>query len=453
MKIFNIFFHTISAAILITNLGCSKLVDIDLPKDQMTTEKVFADSSSVNSALVALYINSSGTFANSSIYPSMSADDLYPTSLYDNIIAFHDNSLTRNDYLISTLWSSAYSSIYKINACLEGIENSTGITAIQKANFLSEAKIFRAISYFHLVNLFENIPLVLTTDYNKNKTLGQSNKAEIYKQILQDLLDAQERMTKEFSTVSRISKEAISALLARIYLYNKQYNKAEIESSKVINSHLFTLADSPSSVFLPTSKETIWAISSFSQSSATTEGFNFIPSSSNKIPNYILTENLMNYFDLDDLRKQQWIGTNVISNINYYYPYKYKQRQVSNTVDKEKSVLLRLAELYLIRAEAYAQIDKYELAEKDINRIRVRAGLSSFKSDGNKEHILAEINRQRRLEFFCEGGHRWYDLKRIDKASAILSPLKPNWKKTAELYPIPQSELNKNPYLKQNPDY
>lgn len=441
---------------LLANIGCSKLVDIELPKDQLTTEKVFADSADANAAIVGIYANlgngSSFITTIPAIYPSMSADDLYQTASNDNS-TFSTNTLLNTNSSISGFWTAAYSSIYHINACIEGIEKSTGLNLIQKNNFLSEAKLMRASIYFHLVNLYENIPLIVSTDYNSNKILAQSNKTVVYEQILQDIVDAQNGMTKEFTTVSRVSKAAISALLARVYLYTEQYEKAEVESSKVISSGLFKLVDSPASVFLPASKEIIWAISSVSTSNATGEGFAFIPSSASRIPSYLLTSDLLNSFAPQDLRYKQWIGINNVATIQYYYPYKYKQRQIPSTIDKEKNILLRLAEQYLIRAEAYTQMGKYELAENDINRIRTRAGLLPFKSDGNKEKLLEEVILQRRLELFCEGGHRWYDLKRSNLTTKALLKLKPNWKETAIRYPIPQSQLDKNPYLKQNLGY
>src|SRR3546814_2883222 len=102
--------------------------------------------------------------------------------------------------------------------------------------------------------------------------------------------------------------------------------------------------------------------------------------------------------------------------------------------------MLRLAERYLIRAEARARQDKLagpDGATFDINAIRLRSGLDATDAL-TKEQLLAAIEQERRVELFAEWGHRWFDLKRTARASEILKPQKgENWQQTDMLYPIP----------------
>src|SRR5690606_40581539 len=109
----------------------------------------------------------------------------------------------------------------------------------------------------------------------------------------------------------------------------------------------------------------------------------------------------------------------------------------------------RFAEQYLIRAEARAMQGKLSGAIADVDKIRQRAGLELI-SDTNpaidKEALLNIIFQERKLELFSEWGHRWFDLKRTGRASAVLSSIKPQWQDTDILYPVPEEERSKNPY-------
>jgi hypothetical protein len=146
-----------------------------------------------------------------------------------------------------------------------------------------------------------------------------------------------------------------------------------------------------------------------------------------------------------------WLKANVISGQSFYYPFKYKVR--SGTPVTEYLVVLRLAEQYLIRAEARVQQDKLQAAKDDLNEIRKRAGVPNTTA-ATKQEILTALEHERQTEFFAEWGHRWLDLKRTERANAVLGVLKvPNWQATDVLYPIPLQEIQRNPALVQNEGY
>ena len=115
-------------------------------------------------------------------------------------------------------------------------------------------------------------------------------------------------------------------------------------------------------------------------------------------------------------------------------------------------MVLRLAEQYLVRAEARVHLNDLDGALVDVNKIRNRAGLG-VASGASNELVLDLIYKERRRELFAEWGHRWFDLKRTGKADAVLSVIKPGWQPTDVLFPIPQSELQNNPNMTQNPGY
>jgi len=108
--------------------------------------------------------------------------------------------------------------------------------------------------------------------------------------------------------------------------------------------------------------------------------------------------------------------------------------------------------MYLIRAEAKTHLNDLPGATDDINMTRLRAGLGKL-SVVDITGTINAIMKERQAELFCEWGNRWFDLKRTNAATAVLSPVKPFWKSTAVLYPVPVTEINTNPNLTQNAGY
>jgi len=117
-------------------------------------------------------------------------------------------------------------------------------------------------------------------------------------------------------------------------------------------------------------------------------------------------------------------------------------------------MVLRLAEQYLIRAEAFLNLNRLSDATTDINVIRARAGLTLLPQDLSDDILQQEVEDQRKYEFIAEWGHRWLDLKRTNRANVVLQALKaPYFQSTDLLYPIPQAEIQKDPNLTQNSGY
>lgn len=455
MKNYTILSGSIVVACLLTIAGCKNLIEIDLPKDQLTTEKVFADSANTVAAILGIYHGISGGFSSGAVttYQGLSADELHPSSTTAVIQEFFQNNLTATNGNLGANWSNVYQSIYKTNAIIEGVEKSETMLASQKAAFMGEARTMRAYFYFNLVNLYGPVPLVLSTDYNFTRTQPRNLEEEIYDQIVEDLNYAISVLPQEVDGNIRVNRDVAMALLARVCLFDGEYEMAKRNSTELINSNRYTLAASPNDVFSPQSTETIWSLMSVNPARATQEGFTFIPSSSTARPAYVISNTVLDAFETDDLRKSQWIRTNTVNGQPYSYPYKYKMRTSDGSTDLERYVVLRLAEQYLIRAEAETKLKNYAAAIVDVNRIRQRANLEDFPSTDDPSAILREIEKQRQLELMCEWGHRWFDLKRTGRIDDILQQVKPQWNANDVLYPIPQTQLDRNPFLVQNTGY
>jgi hypothetical protein len=145
-----------------------------------------------------------------------------------------------------------------------------------------------------------------------------------------------------------------------------------------------------------------------------------------------------------------WTASLIYNGTTYYYPYKYKS--LVSGANAEYYTALRLAEQYLIRAEARAQQNNIGGAQSDVSVIRNRAGLASTTASDQASLLLA-IEQERRIELNCEWGHRWLDLKRTGRVNAVIGAEKTTWKPAAALFPIPSAEISNNANLTQNTGY
>jgi starch-binding outer membrane protein, SusD/RagB family len=168
------------------------------------------------------------------------------------------------------------------------------------------------------------------------------------------------------------------------------------------------------------------------------------------------TTSLIAAFDSGDQRRVSWIDSTIYRGVKYYFPYKYKlgpAQSIPNGSYSEYYMVLRLAEQYLIRAEAEAQLGDAN-AVTDLNTIRNRAGLTNYSGSADKDSLLNAIYHERQVELFVEWGHRWLDLKRIGQAITVLSASKGfEISSDALLYPIPPGDLQTDPNLTPNPGY
>jgi hypothetical protein len=444
--------------------GCDKYLTLDPPVDQLTTELVFNNDDAVKSTITGIYGRmilsdfASGSASSITNWAALSADELINYS--NTNTPFYTNALASGNI---GPWNQSYQMIYTANAILEGIENNSRISTAVKQQAEGEAKFIRAFCYFYLTNFYGKVPLHLSTDYRLNNIALQANEAAVYRQIIKDLLDAQSLLGTSYYTTERVrpNKWVATALLARVYLYTKDYVNAEILSNSIIeNKPTYSLNDDLSQVFLKNSTEAIWQLIPNTAGRNTNEAQLFIFTATPTVVS--ISEDLMAAFEAGDKRRTSWTGSTTVSGKTYYYPFKYKVGNVAALT--EYSMVLRLAEQYLIRAEARIHLDKIDLGVMDLNTLRLRARAAVTGSVPNplppipngllKPAALLAVERERRIELFTEWGHRWLDLKRTNRADAVLAPIKgSNWQPTDALYPIPQAEINSNPNIIQNKDY
>ncbi len=201
--------------------------------------------------------------------------------------------------------------------------------------------------------------MITTTSWKTTSLSVRTPVSTVYDQIITDLIDAKDLLTEEYPDTGeriRVNKFAAAALLARVYLYKGDYTKAEAEASSVIdNASVYNLANVLSNVFLAGSSESIWELKTANRFPfAVYEAGQFIPFVQGGNPDYYLTDQLIGNFEAGDQRRQIWVDSTNFEGTNYYYPKKYTVRRGESDMPHYGKLcrLLRLAEQYLIRAEA-----------------------------------------------------------------------------------------------------
>jgi hypothetical protein len=446
-----------SGLLLLICSSCDGFVEVDAPNSQLIGNTVFNDRSTANAAISDIYRKmrdsglltgqASGITCRLGLY----ADEL---DFYQDIGAnpFYTNSLSAGDPGVKDLWDSSYNAIYAANAIAEGISQSV-LDQSDKDLFTGEVLFIRAIMHFYLVNLYGDIPYITSTDYSVNSSVPKVTQQQVYDAIIGDLNRAIQLLPQDDLTGERVRpyKAAATALLARAYLYSQQWGEASQAASAVLNNPAFVLESDLDNIFLNTSPGTIWQFSPAGAGNNTHEADLFI-FSEGPPPVVALTPAMVNAFDPADRRRQHWIKEVTDGSTVWCHPYKYKTRAVAGS-STEYSIVLRISEMYLIRAEARAKQGDLDGALEDLNKIRTNAGL--LPSEANSQQtILTAVLQERHLELFTEFGHRFFDLKRYGQLQNILSLSKPGWDMNDTLWPIPGQELLSNPNLNpQNPGY
>lgn len=443
------------------SVSCDQLVEVPVQKSQIIREVVFENDNTATSAVLGIYSDMYSDitrFASGGMYSvsglcALSSDELVPYYSDLTLTSFWHNDLKADNPYVLSLWSSLYYSIYSANSVLDGLRRSSSVTESVKMQLEGEAFFIRAFCYFYLVNVFGEVPLVTTINYEENAKLHKSSVDDIYATIISDLTQSKSLLSEVYVSERRVrpNRAVAGALLSRVYMYLGRWSDAILESSALIDDPDYDMVDI-NSVFLRDSHEAIWQLMPMGVQQNTNEGNMLILTN---IPGleqpFALDTSLVNSFEELDQRKINWVNQITIDQNIYYYPFKYKiaiggTGSVPYVALTEYSMVFRIAEQYLIRSEAKANIGDVDGAIGDLDVVRDRCGLSRI-SDLNPtisfDDLMLAIERERRLEFFTEWGHRWFDLKRTNRLDSFLAD-KMGWNDNDALYPIPQKEIDRS---------
>lgn len=451
---------TLGGLFLLLSVSCTDFIEVPLPDGQLTAEGIFEEPATAHAAMTSVYsqLRDGGLLTGapqglSCLLGTYTDELVYYGSNQGAPWAFYNNALLPTTSEVAVLWNSSYQQIYAANAVLEGVEAAATLPVADRQQLTGEALFVRALLHTYLAQLYDGVPYIRTTDYRANAAAQRLDATEVLEEAKADLMLAAELLPEAYVTPDRVrpNRYAARAVLARICLYLGQWDEAGNHASAVLNrTELYPFQENLDGEFLADSPSTIWQFSPASGDANTREGATFI-FSSGPPPLVALRQELVDAFAEEDLRKQHWIRAVTDGTDTWYHAFKYKQHQ--NGGVREHSVLLRQAELYLIRAEARARGGDLIGAREDLDRIRNRAGLGPTTAL-TAEDMVTAIHRERQMELFTELGHRYFDLRRLGTMDTVLEELKPGWESDDALFPIPETELGLNPNLvPQNPGY
>ncbi len=434
--------------ILLLPAGCDVL-DVE-SEDAIPADEAFQDKAGIERGILGSYstLQSLSYFGRSYIiFGDLAADNLIhpPDATSSDYAEVDNNAILPENGAISGIWASLYEGINDANNVIVKVPGMSDMSDTEKNEALGELYFIRALNHFYLMNFFGAIPVKTDPTVGVNALdAGRDPVEDVYGQIIEDLTFSEQNLQASTQVKTRASKFAATALLARVFLYKGDYDLAYAKADEVIAGGGYILPDDFNDVFAADgSEETIFEIDFTEVDRNRIAEYNF-PKSLNGRREVAPSEDIINSYLPDDERKNVSIAYDGV------YAYANKYNDLSKGADNV--IVLRLAEMYLIRAEAEAHKAGGSVSSvlDDINVIRSRANLQP--ATGNTMNdLLLVIENERKLEFAFEG-QRWFDLVRTGRATVLL-PTVTNINKT--LFPIPLGELqtNNSPDMIQNPGY
>jgi hypothetical protein len=429
-------------------MSCTKTLDVQ-PTDSISADQAIKDESGVDKAITGAYysLHDVGNYGrNHVIVEDLATDNLAWTGTTRDYQQIDENLIASDNAIVDGIWTSNYDCINRVNNVLEriaGIEMS----ADKRNQYTGDGLFLRALSHFNLLCYFGAIPIKTqpTLDLS-NINQARNAVADVYNQIIADLLQA-EQILPATRALGWASSFSATALLARVYL--SQYHfagdpaigvLAKVKADKVINEGGFILAPAYIDLFNGNTTESIFEVI-------------FDAQNYNRLAQYFFPVSLTGRYEVSPPAAfvQSFQATDTVrfdASITFdekNLPYGIKYKDYTSGTDRV--YVLRLAEMYMIRAEAQAYTNgNIEEIRNDINTLRLRSGLAATTATTYDELKLA-IESERRHEFAFES-QRWSDLVRTKRATTVLGI-----DEKYTLFPIPLSEMQTNNLMTQNPGY
>ncbi|HMO62826.1 MAG TPA: RagB/SusD family nutrient uptake outer membrane protein [Ferruginibacter sp.] len=445
------------SALLITTVtltSCKKFLDV-APKESTSDDITIVDENSARTAVRGIFNQLSSNAYYGYTFQTLgffSGDNIQYTGSQTVNRQLTNHDVKSDLGALATSWSGIYNTINRANNALEKIPQlpvTATFTEAVKNQLIGEAYFVRALAYFDLGRTWGGVQLILkpVTSPASRPVIKRSTLAETYKQV-QDDLDAAEALLPNTVNRIRATRKTVWALKARLFLYQKQWDKAVEFATKLIEDKTnYDLLKPYNSFFANSASNTKESVLELYYTSTVTnnQSSQWLPTTKGGVgwirPTLQIAELLNN--PLIGGTRSSLLQKAVVSGIEDWYGNLYYR-----TPGTDPAFLIRIAELYLIRAEAYANLDKLTEATADLNAIRERAGLAALPVNGKNDLLLA-IENENRVEFAFEN-HRWYDLVRTGRAASVLGITNAD----KLLLPIPFREvLADAPNLEQNPSY
>lgn len=495
--------HIPISTVLLTGLfftACKKDLQFT-PETFLSPEEVYKDENGSRSGIIGIYRKFMELNSGDYYFVGIVGTDEGKTSSfvptwggywqhYDGINSYN-SLLTAQNQLVQGLWSSCYKGITNANVAIKFIPASSASDAV-KNELLAEAKFFRAVFYFRLVQFFGGVPLPTeATDAAADANGGKqrSSVEDVYALIIDDLKFAAEYLkAKGTAAVGHTNKEAAATLLGKVYLTLKDYPNAKNTLQPLMNLTNVALLPVYADLFDEEKENNIESLLEvqFSNENNNTTGHantlggwhiaNTYPGGGGHV--VIPTDYYSNSFETNDARRDASIRYKFYdangNEVDYWWWADVTKPHVKKfDITKDKSInsglssrnlyYLRYADAVLMYAEALNENGETGTALPFLNKIRNRAALPNWETvlghTPSQQELRDEILKERMRELGFEGW-RWCDLKRTGKLIQQTKTYNPDAAPYITdknlLLPISSREFEFNRSLKpsdQNPGY
>ena len=464
MKAYKIFISI--AIILVISNSCQKEFLDEYPLDEISKSNFYATATDAEGGLISVYdALQNGSYFGCYLQETTDqfSDDVKASG---NDVLLDEFSYQVTEGRISGLWSSLYTAIGRAHAVMDGVSGMSEdvFESNRKQEILAETRFVRAMSYFYLVRLWGEVPLVTSQPTNvtpEEVYLERSSVTEIYNFIISELEECADILPDEFSTNddtrARATKGGARTVLAQVHATLGDWSAAANYADLVIQSSVYNLVADYGMLFDPAYENTEEAIFEI-QFMGPDEGSQMAWLT---LPVEVDGQAWTKYFlPSDDLVQAFESENDSVRKVNTIYmsvdgPHRWKTRDygTGSGSGPQNIIAYRLAEMYLLKAEALNELGYVADGEAfdALNAIRTRAGLTSYSSAdlADAGSFRLATWKERRLELALEG-QRWFDLLRTGTAKTTMEALGYTLPEYKLLCPIPQSERDKNPNLTQN---
>ncbi|MGJ1287092.1 RagB/SusD family nutrient uptake outer membrane protein [Sphingobacterium spiritivorum] len=437
--------------------SCNKFLDRD-PMGQIAQDQFFNSETNANAAVLGTYRTMMNSFSFGQsivIVPEFSAGHVRHSASFPEYQNFAEHKIQAINPWTANMWQAVYATINAANQIIEEVPNMTPamITGEKKNIFVGEAKFIRALNYFFLVRAFNKVPLKLTyTKEGDNFDIPESGKEAIYTQIVNDLTEAvaalpQANPNTGDAAKGRASYWAAKALLAKVYLYQaaftNDYKKAADLANEIITTAGFGLVTDFSTIW--TTQNTNEAIFEIQFDDQATNPLAAVANDNASVLFFAKDSTIQDLYSPQDKRRAFTVKK---GSKNNYFMGKFPNFSPAS----QNLTVIRLAEIYLIHAEAQARVDNSvsTAAYNSLKAVQDRAGVTvPISTYSNLEAFITAVQEEKEKELMFEG-ETWFDYSRTKLALRKYDTL------TDErylLYPIPSAQIALGTGLTQNPGY
>ena len=438
------------SGLLFSQTACSDFLEQE-PANYISDEAVITNESSAKSALNGVYhrLGASayygGRYFDAGV--NLASDNVTWTGSLNFYYDFDTHQYSAENQLLSYAWYGIYATVNQANQVIEKTQALSSISDNERRRIIAEATVLRSLAFFDLARTWGNVPLVKAATHAPNQFDGvkQTQAKAVYQEVVNDISSVLGDLSQANDRV-HVSRSVAEALLARVSLYLEDWAKAEEYATKVIENPSYALGSINDLLNGKLAQESVFELAYSSSFTNDQSAYWRSPNDGGRHewgPSKEIVQLLSNPTIGGD-RSAFFTDQSSAQVPDYYVGTLYHRPSADDNV-----ILFRLAEAYLIRAEARAKQQNANLegAISDLNTIRERSQVAPLNESLSQQAIIQAIEDENRVEFAIEP-HRWFDLVRTGRAVAILGI-----SEHQQLFPIPYNDIEADKDLQQNPNY